>query len=158
MNSSSYVSAVEHDSTSFSYRLLAEQLVAIVLVLSLALLPFGPMLDHHFAERHPGHHHLYLGMADSQHGHDFQSSHVHDDSWMYEQPKAVDGGYDPSGIVFLFPGDGMGIGSADMAVPPVKRSVRFPGGDRAALLNMTDVNAAVLIGTSIAPPTRPPRA
>jgi hypothetical protein len=50
-------------------------LLALVLI-GLALPSFGPMLDHHFAERQPGHRHL--GPAVSHvHGYDNQVEHHH---------------------------------------------------------------------------------
>ena len=156
MNPSLRVSSRGLDFETFSYRLLAEQLVALVLVFSLVLLSLGPTLDHHFAERHPGHHHLYLGSTDSYHSHDFQSVHAHPDSWMYEQTDAAETA-GTGEIVFLVPVSGAGIGSAEFAVPVVVQSLRFSNSENDAMLGLIDKSGAVLIGTSISPPTRPPR-
>ena len=53
--------------------------VAALALLTALLLPLlGPLADHHFAERQPGHLHIYLGGVPIQHLHDHQAFHIHD--------------------------------------------------------------------------------
>jgi hypothetical protein len=37
----------------------------------------GPIIDHHFAERLPGHGHVYMDGPELSHGHDLSDSHDH---------------------------------------------------------------------------------
>ncbi len=53
-------------------------IVAAVLVLvALAMPSVGPLVDHHFAERHFNHAHLFLAAADSEHQHLLELGHHH---------------------------------------------------------------------------------
>lgn len=48
------------------------------LALQAFLMPLlGPLFDHHFFERMPGHDHLYLGMVAPEHVHLFETQHSH---------------------------------------------------------------------------------
>ena len=136
----------------------AVQLLCLLLVVAIGLLSLGPLVDHHFAERHPGHQHFYLGSADPAHSHGYEDSHGHRSSWVYGAAVPSDAGREPYGIVFLMPNDGAGHGAADIAVPVALQSVRFgsaagnlpPGG-------ADDVETA-LSGASVTPSAPPPRA
>jgi hypothetical protein len=46
----------------------------LVLVMALALPSIGPLIDHHFAERNPTHHHVSVAQ---DHAHAYGSSHAH---------------------------------------------------------------------------------
>ncbi|NQW16888.1 MAG: hypothetical protein HQ478_05315 [Chloroflexi bacterium] len=48
-----------------------------VAVLALLLPVIGPMIDHHYAERLPGHGHVYFGSVELTHEHDLSASHSH---------------------------------------------------------------------------------
>ena len=50
------------------------QLFVILLAMALILPSAGPLLDHHFAERSPGHHHLG---PNQYHAHTYGPDHVH---------------------------------------------------------------------------------
>ena len=55
--------------------------VAALALLTALLLPLlGPLADHHFAERQPGHLHIYLAGVPIQHLHDHEALHTHDAS------------------------------------------------------------------------------
>ena len=86
--------------------LLAVTVLALLTTLLVPLL--GPLVDHHFAERQPGHLHVYLTGIPTQHLHHHEASHSHD------APVS-----DPSGIeaagpvlensVIFMPQDGEGL-------------------------------------------------
>ncbi len=50
---------------------------ALTLLAALLLPPLGPLADHHFAERQPGHLHIYLAGVPIQHLHDHEAFHPH---------------------------------------------------------------------------------
>lgn len=136
----------------------AVQLLCLLLVLAIALLSLGPMLDHHFAERHPGHRHFYLGSADSSHPHGYQESHVHDSSWAYGSDGSWAGMSEVDGIVFLMPNDGAGHNAADITIPMAVQSLRFGGGEGNRPSIGRDEAFTALSGASISPSVPPPRA
>ena len=141
----------------FTWRQLVFQWLALLVVFSLGLSSFGPMLDHHFAERHPGHGHFYFGAAASDHSHTINLSHTHTDLTMLGRAVVAPEDLNVDGIVFVSPNAGGGTGAADPTLPLTAPS--FVGiGDGAAPLNATVGDRAVISGTVIAPPTRPPRA
>lgn len=53
-------------------------LTALTLLAALLTPLLGPLVDHHFAERQPGHVHIYLGGIPIQHLHDHEAFHTHD--------------------------------------------------------------------------------
>ena len=119
--------------------------VAVLLISAL-----GPMLDHHFAERHPAHGHLYLGLADHGHAHPFEESHVHNDA-MYAP---VPGG---AGVVFFSRHDASAHSHADFAAS-VAPSLPLFGEPYDPLLKNGLENEADLRGIAPAPLKQPPRA
>ena len=50
---------------------------ALALLTALLLPLLGPLADHHFAERQPGHLHIYLAGVPIQHLHDHEAFHPH---------------------------------------------------------------------------------
>lgn len=127
---------------------LAIQSLALLAVVALLMSALGPMLDHHFAERHPAHGHLYLGAVEPEHTHPFEHSHVHYDE-MYA-PASGD-------VIYFAPNDGMGHAHADMAAPAVMPVPRF-GDDGAHLFRNDAVDMAILRGIIVSPLRQPPRA
>ncbi len=122
-----------------------------LLAVGVLLLPsLGPLLDHHFAERHPAHGHLYLGGAGPEHSHPFEHPHVH-----------YDGMYAPApgdrNVVFFAPYDGAGHSHDGLAAPSVMPSLRF-GDDGGPRLNAGVAATAALRGITVAPLRQPPRA
>ena len=88
-------------------RAAARFLAAYLIVAALAAPMAGPLLDHHFAERQPGH--LHLGAAGYHiHSHGYEHAHLH----THFQPSA--GGYP----VAIYKSEGspamIGAASADM--------------------------------------------
>ena len=124
------------------------------MVAALAISTLGPMLDHHFAERHPGHLHLYLGAATPAHSHSYQAGHSHHGSWMYgpaEQGSASDG------IAYVMPNDGAGHVAADIAAPLLLRPLRLVGDGGGSVLQPFS-GGGVLTGVDVPPSKRPPQA
>ena len=133
------------------FRQLALQSLALLMVAALALSVLGPMLDHHFAERHPGH--LHLGSAGPNHSHSYQDNHSHSGSWMYGP---VEKGSPSDGVVSVMPNDGAGHVATDIAAPLLVRPLRL-GGDGGSVRQPFSANGA-LTGVVAPPSKRPPRA
>ena len=116
------------------------------------------MLDHHFAERHPGHQHIYLGVANAEHNHDYRPFHSH--SGLGALPLAE--GQPPlntaDGIVFVTPVGGSSHGIADITAPVNAQSISFGLGDGPGLPGNHLRREAAHLGASIAPPTLPLKA
>ena len=53
---------------------------AYLAVLSMLTAILGPMMDHHFSERQPGHAHIYPGGVAVDHEHDLTAEHGHAES------------------------------------------------------------------------------
>ena len=134
------------------------QALALLMVAALALSSLGPMIDHHYAERHPGHGHLFFGAADVSHSHDFDGSHDHYGAWMYYPAQGKSTGAQSPGIAYFMPLDGSGSSSADIASPVVKKSLLLAGGDDTGLLAPASGVTASLTGATVSPLKRPPRA
>lgn len=140
----------------------AYQLLALLAVLGL-LLPFlGPVADHHFAERHPAHQHLYLGAAVPEHQHRYQAAHRHHHPLNHKPGHHQPGDYRISGpdapsVAFLAPADGGVPVAADIVSAAAWPPLLF-GGDDGARPGFGDAPTAVLQGVGPAPPLRPPAA
>lgn len=116
------------------------------------------MLDHHFAERLPGHQHIYLGVANPEHSHDFRPSHSHNvlDTLLMATERPLPD--TPDGIVFVAPASGSAHGVADITAPVNAQSIAFGVEGETGLLGHHVGREAVPPGASVAPPTLPPRA
>lgn len=141
----------------------AYQLLALLAVLGL-LLPFlGPVVDHHFAERHPAHQHIYLGAAVPEHQHRYQAAHRHHHHQTAPRPDASrpnsyhSGGPTTPAVAFLAPADGSVPGIADIAPAAAGPPLLFGGGDDARP-GFGYAPNAVLQGVGPPPPLRPPAA
>ena len=129
---------------------LGVQSLALLAVAVLLLSSLGPMIDHHFAERHPDHGHLFLGAADEEHTHPFEHSHIHYDA-MYAP---VAGG---ENVIFFAPNDGVGYAYADVTAPALTPLLRA-GDDGGPLLGSRSNYATPLRGAHIPPLVPPPEA
>ena len=139
-------------------RQLAVQLLCLLVVISLLLLSFGPMLDHHFAERHPGHQHIYLGSASADHSHTFERFHGHDSAELLRLLMQPTHDYSANGIVIITPTDGTGPGPVEVAVPLALHALPFSVDDGTGLVKPSPEASYALSGTNVFPPKRPPRA
>ena len=144
--------------SSSALRQMAARLLAVTVVAALALSSLGPMIDHHFVERHPGHVHLFFGPSDPGHSHDFNSAHIHDPTGMYGPVPGLLDHTGPGDIAYFMPNDGIGYGSADLTIPFVERSLRLPWGDSHGLLGAASSPYAIMKETTVIPPTHPPLA
>ncbi len=142
---------------------LALSALTLLAVAALLLPSLGPLLDHHFAERHPAHGHLYLGSPSPEHTHPFRHSHTHHDAHyaahynaMYA-PAPNDYAPSPGDIVFFAPtsNGGLSHASPNIAAPPSTPAPRF--NDAAPPLYADAAPAAVLRGLTVAPPRQPPK-
>ena len=150
-------SSLNSDAGEGSWSQAALQLICLALVVALALLTLGPMFDHHFAERHPGHHHLYLGPAPDEHDHGFAQYHTHRALWLTTSAALEADGPEEAGAVYFSPSDGTAARAVHLTLPLFAPSLILYGDD-ARILPTTSATSAVLSGTTIAPPKRPPRA
>jgi hypothetical protein len=111
-------------------------LIPVIVSLYVLFLPtFGPLLDHHFAERIPQHIHIYLGQAGLDHAHPVEAVHGH--SHVHEPAPAVSGGLSavyarPGDIVYLAPykGTGQTVATPALAAKPVLVVFLKPPADR----------------------------
>ncbi len=120
----------------------------------------GPVMDHHFAERHHNHSHIYAGPLDFDHLHPYEKHHVHgpvrsatdikvgDDQWGPEVPR---------GVVFLSPMDGMGQDSLVQLTPVTQPSNSFPDQGDPSLLLAWPQRWDPLREVYVPPLKRPPR-
>ena len=136
---------------------LSMQALCLMGVLSLVLFSMGPMLDHHFAERHPEHNHIYLGSAIPDHTHSFESSHNHSSSQMLGILMQPAEDIRSDGIVVVSSQDGTNGGAADLTVPMSLHGVRMAGDDESGIPRLSADTYATLSSISISPPMRPPR-
>lgn len=138
------------------------QLLALLAVLGLFLPFLGPVADHHFAERHPAHQHLYLGAAVPEHQHRYQAAHRHHHPINHQPGHHQPGDYRISGpdappVAFLAPADGGVPVVADIVSAAAWPPLLF-GGDEGARPGFGDAPTAVLQGVGPPPPLRPPAA
>lgn len=131
----------------YTLSMMAFQVAAAVAIAALSLSAIGPLADHHFAERHPGHDHIYLSPGAPNHAHPYQAAHSH------SHGPPVSGG-----IVFLTAHDGAGQGYVDLAAPAISQSAIFPGFDDARFLFGVSPVETARQGTTVGPLKRPPRA
>lgn len=124
-------------------------LLAVAAVWALFMPSIGPLVDHHFTERHPHHAHVYPEGTPLAHEHPFERPHVHEASADHAHAP----GDSELGIVFLPPGDGgapgLGGTSLDVAPPvpaPVRHSASLP----------TAVSEAPRLPHAFATPLEPP--
>lgn len=136
---------------------MAFDLAAAALV-GLLLLPFfGPLVDHHFAERRPDHAHIYLEAVAHDHVHPYEVSMHHHH---HKDDPAVGGGLQEpptDGIVYLTSHDGAGMGFIELTAPASRESAVFPDPEeyRTALRIPGSDTAPGDAFTS--PPRKPPR-
>ncbi len=129
---------------------MASQSLALLAIAVLLISALGPMLDHHFAERHPAHGHLYLVGETPNHFHPFEHSHIHYDVMYSPVPG-------PESIVFFSPNDGAGHAPADIVISVVAPPPVYSD-DGAPLLGNRLDPAALLRGRAVLPLRQPPKA
>ena len=135
---------------------LAVSSLALLVVFSLFLSWMGPMLDHHFAERHPAHQHIYLGAANPDHAHGYQPFHSHSRLGMLlaASQTLVDPG---DSVVIVTPASGFTPAFADITVPATAQFMKYGLDGAGALLGHQHGGPTIPAGASVAPPRHPPR-
>ena len=123
-----------------------------VAVGALFLPAFGPLLDHHFAERQPGHTHVFLGPHSPTHLHFFEVIRGH--SHPLDQERSA-----PGDIVYLTSYRGIG---QDLPQFPVTTSggssiVFFPEAEDDPSLSGNSRLVSFLKESVVAPEKKPPR-
>ncbi len=87
-------------------------------ILSALLVPlFGPLVDHHFAERQPGHVHLYLTGVPTQHLHFHEAHHSHDSPPAGPSDVGSSGPVLENNIIFMpQEGEGLSVSAAGVTL------------------------------------------
>jgi hypothetical protein len=133
----------------------------IVAALSALFMPFfGPMLDHHFAERQPSHQHVFFGSASAEHVHFYEAAHTHfhaHDLLVNPDGNGPASKELPDEVVSLASQDGVGQSSPSLTVTSLQVDLVFPDqGDSHFLLHLTGQDN-LPPEIFIPPPKRPPR-
>jgi hypothetical protein len=135
--------------------------LAIIVALYVLFTPFfGPMLDHHFAERQHTHQHIYFGSTDVKHTHFYELLHLHPHA--YNMPIIPPGNgsqsnESPNEVIYLTSQDGIGQNAPSFTIPASQVDFVFPDlGDHHFLLSSTGQDS-LPPETFIPPPKRPPR-
>ncbi|MEW5989632.1 MAG: hypothetical protein AB1791_23645 [Chloroflexota bacterium] len=111
---------------------------------------YGPLLDHHFAERQPNHLHIYFGHVLPNHTHAGYETHTH-----HHDPITTEGGEAAGQVAFV-----SAFAAAGQYLPPLAAlpGPLLPQVDPAAPLADPAVGEALLRqGLSLPPPDKPPR-
>ena len=143
-----------------SAAMLCHRLIIIVVLYALFMPFFGPILDHHFAERQYNHQHIYFGSASAEHTHfyDFPdpNSHTHNMP-VIPAGSASESHESPNEVVYLTFQDGMGQSAPSFTIPALQVGFVFPDlGNLHFLLSPTGQDS-LPPEIFIPPPKRPPR-
>ena len=154
------VVAVTRVDDSIPRRILCRLFLAIT-VGALFLPVFGPMLEHHFAERQLEHVHIYVGTAVADHVHPYETLHSHSPSHTHD--KADDVFRDSSSksapsqdIVYLTSQEGSEQGFTPFSAPSLRGDVFFPDPPDDWFLS-TLAHDDLPLEAFIPPPEKPPR-
>ena len=90
-------------------------ITALALLTALLIPLLGPLVDHHFAERQPGHLHLYLTGVPVQHLHDHEASHTHN-APAADLQSVEDAGPVLENTVIFLPQEGEGLSVSTIGV------------------------------------------
>ena len=136
---------------------------ATVGILALALMApfFGPIVDHHFAERFPHHGHIYVSSAEPDHVHAYSVPHHHHDdghSHVHADAAAGDAETPVPGIIFFVSNDGLTQAPMSLVVPPVTHDLAPPVPEDRGSPFPPPGDDAPMTGVAVPPPDEPPRA
>ena len=120
---------------------------------AVALLPgIGPMLDHHYAGRQPGHSHLHVGALFPDHPHSHEVHHDHH----HPEAAAPGGEEDRGGLVVLASYSGAVVGHAHISNSASQTELSFPDPDETPY-SYAEQDAALRQQSFVIPPTQPPQ-
>ena len=123
---------------------------------AVALLPAaGPMLDHHYAERQPGHGHLHLGAVSTHHHHP-HAHHHHPHAADRAEPDTQDD--QPAGVIFLAAYSGAAPSHAYVSTSASQVSLAFPEPAESPSPFSPAPDPRLLHQSFVTPPTQPPQA
>ncbi len=138
--------------------MLGYRLFLVATVYALFLPFFGPMLDHHFAERQYHHQHIYFGSAGVEHVHFYELAHSHTHYALATPPgNAPLGNESPNEVVYFTSQDGVGQSFLSFTATSLYVDFVVPDlGDNQFLFGFTNQDN-LPPEIFIAPPKRPPR-
>jgi hypothetical protein len=143
-----------------SAAMLCHRLIIIVVLYALFMPFFGPILDHHFAERQHNHQHIYFGATGPDHVHFYDLLHLY--SHTHNPPTTPQGNgtgsnASPNEVIYLTAEDGVGHSAPSLTIPALQVDFVFPDlGDHHFLLSPTGQDS-IPPEIFIPPPKRPPR-
>jgi len=117
-----------------------------LLLLGLVVPSAGPLVDHHFSDRKPGHKHIFL-----------MHSHLHVVAGPHSHPQvSTSSGIDYSGPATLYNYSNGLLVAADTlrGVIELMEAIRYAP---SAIFNLQLFQGAVMMGHSLSPPTKPPQ-
>lgn len=133
---------------------------AVLAVWALFSPVFGPVMDHHFPERHHSHAHIYFGPPDVDHIHPYQGRHAHgpvQSANVNKMNRSLPAENVPAGVVYLIPLDGMGQDSLAPLTPATQPLNSFPDQGELSLLSAWPLRYDPLQEAYVPLPKRPPR-
>ena len=120
---------------------------------TVALLPgIGPMLDHHYAGRQPGHSHLHVGALFPDHPHGYEVHHDH----QHSEAAASGGEKGRGGLVVLASYSGAVVGHAHIYNSASQTELSFPDPGETPY-SFPEQDAALHQQSFVVPPTQPPQ-
>ena len=129
---------------------------ALALLTALLLPLLGPLADHHFAERQPGHLHVYPAGVPIQHLHDHEAFHSHEapnaDSWDVES-----GGPVLENSVIFMPQEGEGLSVSTLGINLALLTTVIAFALPTVLTLLTPRSQRALRGVFLSPDPPPPR-
>ena len=131
-------------------------MTALALLSALLLPLLGPLADHHFAERQPGHLHIYMAGVPIQHLHDHQAFHSHDAS--IADPLGVEESRPvlENSVIFM-PQEGEGLSVSTLGVTLALLTSVVALAIPTMLTLLTPRSQRALRGIALSPEPPPPR-
>jgi len=119
---------------------------------------FGPVIDHHFAERHHNHSHIYIGLPNIDHIHPYQDNHPHQLAYLSDDSDPRSRSNQPADTVFLAPLDGLEQDAQAPLTPAAQPMNSSPDQGDSSLLLAWPQSDGPLKEVYVPPLKRPPRA
>ena len=131
-------------------------LTALALLVALLTPLLGPLVDHHFAERQPGHLHIYLGGVPVQHLHDHQAYHTHHDPTVDSIGTEAAAPVLENGVIFMpQEGEGLSVSTVGMTLALLSTIIAIALPSLLTLQSLQSPRA--MCGILLSPDPPPPR-